>query len=76
MSADGFDPYMELLDGRGNVLDVDDNSGDGAAARLTTSVDAGTPCGIFTRHIVALKVSAGENRQKATHLCSRKPKSI
>jgi len=42
MSADGFDPYMELLDGRGNVLDVDDNSGDGAAARLTTSVDAGT----------------------------------
>jgi len=41
MSADGFDPYLELLDDRGNVIDVDDHSGP-ASARLTTSVEAGT----------------------------------
>src|SRR5258708_148621 len=41
MSADGFDAYLELLDERGNVIDVDDNSGGRASARLATSVDAG-----------------------------------
>src|SRR5258706_3216874 len=34
MAAEGFDTYLELLDERGNVVDVD-------AAQLTTSVEAG-----------------------------------
>src|SRR5258706_3375721 len=42
MSADGFDSYLELLDEQGNVVDVDDSSGGGASAQLTTSVEAGT----------------------------------
>jgi hypothetical protein len=42
MSANGFDPYLELLDDRGNVIDVDDNSGGGGSARLTTAIEAGT----------------------------------
>jgi hypothetical protein len=42
MSADAFDAYLELLDQWGNVVDVDDRSGDGGSPRLTTPVDAGT----------------------------------
>jgi len=37
-----LDAYLELLDERGNVVDVDDNNGGSASARLTTSVEPGT----------------------------------
>jgi hypothetical protein len=42
VSAQGFDAYLELLDGHGNVIETDDDSGGGASAQLTTSVEAGT----------------------------------
>jgi hypothetical protein len=40
-SAD-FDAYLVILDGKGNVIAEDDNSGGGSNARISQNLDAGT----------------------------------
>jgi hypothetical protein len=42
MASSDVDSYLVLLDDKGNVIDVDNDSGGGSDALLTTSVDAGT----------------------------------
>jgi hypothetical protein len=42
LAASDFDAYLLLLDDKGNVIDLDDDSAGGNDAQLTTSVDAGT----------------------------------
>ena len=54
-SAD-FDAYLIVLDAKGNVVDVDDDSGGGTNARIVDTLPAGTyyivakPLGDYTQH--------------------------
>jgi hypothetical protein len=42
LDSPDFDAYMVILDGKGNVIDEDDNSGGGTNARVTDTFDPGT----------------------------------
>jgi hypothetical protein len=42
MASANFDSYLILLDEKGNVIDIDDDSGGGASAKLTSSIEPGT----------------------------------
>jgi hypothetical protein len=56
LSSSDFDAYLILLDAKGNVVDVDDDSGGGTNARIVDTLPAGTyyvvakPLGDYTQH--------------------------
>ena len=54
-----FDAYLELLDSRGNVVELDDNSGGVADARLRVNLDAGVYY-IAAKSFSGLGYAAGE----------------
>jgi hypothetical protein len=56
LNSTDFDAYLILLDAKGNLVDVDDDSGGGTNSRITDSLPAGTyyvvakPFGDYTQH--------------------------
>ncbi len=42
LSAARFDAFLYVLDAKGNVIDLDDNSGGGDASHIVLDLDAGT----------------------------------
>ena len=67
LNSSDFDVYLVLLDSKGAVVDVDDDSGGNTNARITDSLAAGTyyivakPFGDYTSHGAYTLITATVN---------------